>query len=395
MSSQHSPPSPPSAAKQRRRTLAQDAVNLPNLLTFGRVVAIPFLIWLLDAPSPVRGYWASIVFTAAAITDMLDGYLARKLGVVSVLGKFLDPLADKLIVMAALVWMVPMGRIPAWVVVLLLAREISVTGLRSVAASEGVVISAGQEGKMKTALQMIGIVALVLGYPYHLSYLGIDLGVVDMVHVGRLLIYLSLLFSFASAAQYVRLFAAAVEAKEQRARRPERVTRSRRAGISLRFLGSSAPPRCVPPPSPALLLLALVASMTAAVACSNQGEGEVCDADNGSNDCQDGLVCEVRLAHRRQLRLVNATVLPALDHSCDHRGVLVPQRDGDRRGHRGPGRVEPDHHPRRRSGEARPKRAPPMAAADACSIDSAGDVVATPGGEHRRRRGRIPGVTVY
>ena len=172
MSSQLTPPSPPSAAKQRRRTLAQDAVNLPNLLTFGRVVAIPFLVWLLDAPSPVRGYWACIVFTAAAITDMLDGYLARKLGVVSVLGKFLDPLADKLIVMAALVWMVPMGRIPAWVVVLLLAREISVTGLRSVAASEGVVISAGQEGKTKTALQMIGIVALVLGYPYHLSYLG-------------------------------------------------------------------------------------------------------------------------------------------------------------------------------------------------------------------------------
>ena len=210
----------PSAAKQRRRTLAQDAVNLPNLLTFGRVVAIPFFVWLLDAPTPVRGFWACIVFTAAAITDMLDGYLARKLGVVSVLGKFLDPLADKLIVMAALVWMVPMGRIPAWVVVLLLAREISVTGLRSVAASEGVVISAGQEGKTKTALQMIGIVALVLGYPYHLSYAG---------HRPRAsstwstwagsLVYLSLLFSFASAAQYVRLFAAAVEAKEQAPRR--------------------------------------------------------------------------------------------------------------------------------------------------------------------------------
>ncbi len=210
------PPMPPSAAKQRRRTLAQDAVNLPNLLTFARVLAIPFLVWLLDEPSPVRGFWAGIVFTAAAITDMLDGYLARKLGVVSVLGKFLDPLADKLIVMAALVWMVPMGRIPAWIVVLLLAREISVTGLRSVAASEGVVISSGQEGKTKTALQMIGIVALVLGYPYQMSYLGIDLGVVDMVHVGQLLVYLSLLFSFASAAQYVRLFAAAVEAKEQR-----------------------------------------------------------------------------------------------------------------------------------------------------------------------------------
>src|SRR5580692_8304156 len=200
-----------------RRSLAQDAMNLPNLLTLGRIAAIPFFVWLLDTRSPRRCFWASIVFTAAAVTDMLDGYLARKLGVVSLLGKFLDPLADKLIVMAALVWMVPMGRIAAWVVVLLLAREISVTGLRSVAASEGVIISAGQEGKTKTALQMIGIVALLLGYPYHMAYLGIDLGIVDMVHVGRTLVYLSLLFSFASAAQYVRLFAEAVEAKAQKA----------------------------------------------------------------------------------------------------------------------------------------------------------------------------------
>jgi CDP-diacylglycerol--glycerol-3-phosphate 3-phosphatidyltransferase len=206
----------PSPARPSRRTLAQDALNIPNLLTMGRVVAIPFFVWLLDTPTPIRGFWACIVFTLAAITDLLDGYLARKLGVVSVLGKFLDPLADKLIVMAALVWMVPMGRMPAWAVVLLLARELSVTGLRSVAASEGVVISAGNEGKTKTALQMIGIIALVLGYPYHLSYPGLDLGVVDLVHVGRTLVYLSLLFSFASAAQYVRLFAEAVEAKEKR-----------------------------------------------------------------------------------------------------------------------------------------------------------------------------------
>jgi len=203
-------------ARPNRRTLAQDALNIPNLLTMGRVVAIPFFVWLLDTPTPIRGFWACIVFTVAAITDLLDGYLARKLGVVSVLGKFLDPLADKLIVMAALVWMVPMGRMPAWAVVLLLGRELSVTGLRSVAASEGVVISAGNEGKTKTALQMIGIIALVLGYPYHLSYAGLDLGVVDLVHVGRTLVYLSLLFSFASAAQYVRLFAEAVEAKEKR-----------------------------------------------------------------------------------------------------------------------------------------------------------------------------------
>src|SRR5580700_6834542 len=206
----------PEATKPRRRTLAEDVFNIPNSLTMARVVAIPFFVWLLDTPTPVRGFWACIVFTLAAITDLLDGYLARKLGVVSVLGKFLDPLADKLIVMAALVWLVHMGRMPAWAVVLLLAREFSVTGLRSVATSEGVVISAGQEGKTKTALQMIGTIALVLGYPFHLSYVGIDLGVVDLVHVGRMLVYLSLFFSMASAAQYVRLFASAVEAKDKR-----------------------------------------------------------------------------------------------------------------------------------------------------------------------------------
>jgi len=114
------------------------------------------------------------------------------------------------------VWMVPMGRIPAWVVIVLLAREISVTGLRSVAASEGVVIAAGNEGKTKTALQMIGIIALLLGYPVRLSYLGLDCGVVDVVHVGQALVYLSLVFSIASAAQYTRLFGAAVDAKEKK-----------------------------------------------------------------------------------------------------------------------------------------------------------------------------------
>jgi CDP-diacylglycerol--glycerol-3-phosphate 3-phosphatidyltransferase len=203
-------------AGPRRTSLAEDALNLPNLLTMGRILMIPLFLWLLDSETPRACFWAALVFALAAITDILDGYLARRLGIVSVLGKFLDPLADKLIVMASLVWMVPMGRIAPWAVVVLIGREISVTGLRSIAASEGVVISAGQEGKTKTALQMIGIIALVLGYPYHLAYPGVDLGVVDLVHVGRVLIYLSLVFSIASAAQYLRLFAAAVEAKEKR-----------------------------------------------------------------------------------------------------------------------------------------------------------------------------------
>jgi CDP-diacylglycerol---glycerol-3-phosphate 3-phosphatidyltransferase len=203
---------------ERRRSLRQDAFNIPNVLTMGRIVMIPLCLWFLDQDTPKSGFWAALVFTAAAITDVLDGYLARKLNVESVLGKLIDPLADKLIVMACLIWMVKMGRMPAWAVIVLLAREFSVTSLRSVAASEGVIISAGQEGKTKTALQMLGIIVLLSGYPYHLSYLGLDLGVVDLAKVGRVLVYLSLVFSVASAAQYVSLFAEAVEAKEEKLR---------------------------------------------------------------------------------------------------------------------------------------------------------------------------------
>ncbi len=201
-----------------RHSIRQDALNIPNLLTMARIVMIPVCLSLIGEDTPRAGLLAAVVFTLAALTDLIDGWLARKMNVVSVLGKLLDPLADKLIVMASLVWMVPMGRIPAWVVVLLLGRDIAVTGLRSVAASEGVVIAAGEEGKAKTALQMIGIICLIIGYPYHLSYFygAIDLGAVDMVHVGRMLVYLSIIFSLASAAQYVRLFVLAVEAKEKK-----------------------------------------------------------------------------------------------------------------------------------------------------------------------------------
>jgi len=206
---------------ERRRSLRQDAFNIPNVLTMGRIVGIPLCLWFLDQDTPRSGFWAAIVFTLAAITDVLDGYLARKLGVVSVLGKLIDPLADKLIVMACLIWMVKMDRMPAWAVIVLLAREFSVTSLRSVAASEGVIISAGQEGKTKTALQMLGIILLLSGYPYHLSYLGLDLGVVDLAKVGRSLVYLSLIFSVASAAQYLSLFSDAVEAKEEKLRTEE------------------------------------------------------------------------------------------------------------------------------------------------------------------------------
>jgi CDP-diacylglycerol--glycerol-3-phosphate 3-phosphatidyltransferase len=181
-----------------------------------RVAVIPLVLWLLDRGTPKDCVWAAIVYSLAALTDLFDGYLARRMGVVSVLGKFLDPLADKLLVMASLVWMVPMGRIPEWAVILLLAREISITGLRGIASSEGIVIAAGEGGKSKTALQMVGILCLILGYPYHLSLIVLDLGVVDLVVVGRWLVYISLFFSLTSAVSYVGLFAEAVEAKERR-----------------------------------------------------------------------------------------------------------------------------------------------------------------------------------
>jgi len=118
--------------KLRRKSIRQDALNIPNLLTMARIVMIPVCLAFLGEDTPRAGFWAALVFTLAALTDLVDGWLARKMNVVSVLGKLLDPLADKLIVMACLVWMVPMGRIPAWVVVLLLGRDIAVTGLRSV-----------------------------------------------------------------------------------------------------------------------------------------------------------------------------------------------------------------------------------------------------------------------
>ncbi|MFO0759423.1 MAG: CDP-diacylglycerol--glycerol-3-phosphate 3-phosphatidyltransferase [Byssovorax sp.] len=200
---------------RRRRTLWEDAKNLPNMLTFLRILMIPAVLVLLDRGAPRDCYWAAWVYALAAITDLVDGWLARRQGLVSVLGKFLDPLADKLIVAATLVWMVPMGRVPAWAVVLLISREITITALRSIASSEGIIIAAGDGGKAKTAMQMIGIICLLLGYPYTLTFGIVDFGRVDLVHVGRLLIYGSLVFSLVSAVRYMALFVDAIDEKNK------------------------------------------------------------------------------------------------------------------------------------------------------------------------------------
>ena len=130
----------------------QKILNLPNILTLSRIGAVPLLvvIILLGGGGRFASIVAAVVFLVAVLTDLLDGYLARRTGQVTNLGRFLDPLADKLINAAALVMLVPLGRAPAWVAFMIIAREMAVTGLRGIATTEGVVISASSLGKQKT-----------------------------------------------------------------------------------------------------------------------------------------------------------------------------------------------------------------------------------------------------
>ncbi|MET0285603.1 MAG: CDP-diacylglycerol--glycerol-3-phosphate 3-phosphatidyltransferase [Polyangiales bacterium] len=201
----------------KARGLKEDAFNLPNIITMFRVVMIPIVMVLLQEGTPVMNYWAGWVYTAATITDAIDGWLARRRGLVSVVGKFLDPLADKLLVMATLVLMVSMGRVESWVVVVILGRELSISMLRMIASSEGVVIAAGEGGKAKTALQMIAVLFLMLHHPYAIDFWFATL-TVDFNLAGTYILYLSVFFAITSAGEYVKLFVEAVEAKDRRLR---------------------------------------------------------------------------------------------------------------------------------------------------------------------------------
>jgi CDP-diacylglycerol---glycerol-3-phosphate 3-phosphatidyltransferase len=189
--------------------------SVPNLVTLARIAAIPAFLVLAYYESRLNSFLAALVYAAVAATDFLDGWLARRLGQITVIGKFLDPLADKLIAMGALVMLVHLGRIGAWVVILILAREFAVTGLRSIAMSEGIVIAAGQEGKYKTAIQLVGIVFLLLhySYPLQLPFTAVE---VDANRAGTFLVYLSLVFSLWSAVKYFWGFIEAVYRREPR-----------------------------------------------------------------------------------------------------------------------------------------------------------------------------------
>ena len=182
-------------------------LNLPNLLTLARVAAIPVVMVLMLSDSRSSGMWAAFIFTIAAITDFVDGWLARKWQVVTVLGKFLDPLADKLIVMAALIMLIPLDRVPAWAVFMILAREMIVTGLRSIASSEGIVIDASELGKYKTIYQMVAIPGLMLHYDFY-WFFGLEWSVfhVNAHNFGIFFFYIALVLTMWSGIDYLHKF---------------------------------------------------------------------------------------------------------------------------------------------------------------------------------------------
>lgn len=164
-------------------------MNLPNKLTIARVIAAPVyvILYALELYIP-----AFIVFVAASLTDMLDGRIARARGLVTNFGKIMDPLADKILVYSAFCMFIDKGIVPGWMLIIILAREFAVSGMRTVAASEGKVIAAGMTGKIKTVLQMFAVLFLILeSYSNVLSI------------IGRVLLWASLVMTVVSGAEYI------------------------------------------------------------------------------------------------------------------------------------------------------------------------------------------------
>ncbi|MFQ5949133.1 MAG: CDP-diacylglycerol--glycerol-3-phosphate 3-phosphatidyltransferase, partial [Nitrospiria bacterium] len=166
-------------------------MNLPNILTITRVLLIPFFIIFFYQPSKMSSVIAASIFTISSFTDILDGYFARLRSEVTQFGKILDPVADKLLIVSALILLVGDKRVPAWIAIIIIGREFAVTGFRAVAASEGVVIAAESTGKYKTFLQIVAIIFLTVDFTsetYH--------------HIGRFLLFVSMILALFSAGQY-------------------------------------------------------------------------------------------------------------------------------------------------------------------------------------------------
>ncbi|MFO0724689.1 MAG: CDP-diacylglycerol--glycerol-3-phosphate 3-phosphatidyltransferase [Myxococcota bacterium] len=189
--------------KSPKTRLSQQALSLPNLLTYLRVLGIPGVLILMSVDTPRYAFFASLVFALASVTDALDGYIARRYNLGSVLGKFLDPLADKLLVLAVLLMLLDLGRVPVWAALIIIGREMTITGLRSVAAAEGIVIAARDLGKTKTAFQLVGLWALIVNHAYPIELLPEP---VDFHRLGLAFLYISLFFSVLSAWDYLAGF---------------------------------------------------------------------------------------------------------------------------------------------------------------------------------------------
>jgi len=171
--------------------------NLPNIITMLRIGIIPVLFFLMASPGSTWSLVIALLFIIAALTDLLDGYIARKYEIVTTMGKFLDPIADKIIVNTAMILMIPIGRIPAWAVAITIIRDITVDGMRSIASAEGLVIDASSLGKKKTLCQTIAVSALIIHYPF----LGLNAHAVGMI-----ILYVALFLTVYSGFDYFSKF---------------------------------------------------------------------------------------------------------------------------------------------------------------------------------------------
>jgi len=204
-------------------------MNLPNSITLSRIASVPLLIWFLSPHSPFQGSHgeqelaASALFIAASITDGLDGYLARKRNQITTIGMLLDPLADKLMITAAYIILVAYNSriVPPWIAVLIIGREFLVSGLRSIAASEGFTIDASEIGKLKTVIQIVSVVAAILAHhwDYWLWFPRFHGGFVIAVHlIAVTAIYWMTLVSIISATDYFVGFWKKIDHASERAR---------------------------------------------------------------------------------------------------------------------------------------------------------------------------------
>lgn len=171
----------------------QNLFSGPNQLTLFRIAAVPVIIILLLFPTRICTFIAALFFSAAAITDYLDGFLARKRGQVTTLGKVMDPVADKLLVSSAFIMLTSLGWLPAWMACVIIGRELAVTGLRNIIAEKGEDLSASNLGKYKTGFQIAAIIPLMIHFPFF----GLDVQV-----IGNLFLWGALIFTIWSGMDY-------------------------------------------------------------------------------------------------------------------------------------------------------------------------------------------------